>query len=285
MKNLIPIAGAFSHFEKIVSSKNKPHKGTLNTLRTEIKKSYNNYKAKASKRLWEEIKSKNFRGDKKDALLHCYNSKTAALGLLKAEIKETQDDIGKCKCQYCTVRTPETFDHYLPKEDFCEYSVLSYNLIPCCNSCNELKGGDWFNHDGRMFVNLYYDEITQYRFLYCSISYDKDIPVVEFQIRKNTNISDDEFQLIKTHYKKLKLLELFKKHSNSEIAETKRILQVYSKKKNLDLVREELKEESKQTKRQYGNNYWKAILKDALANNDTFLNSLRILKHPKLIKK
>lgn len=42
-------------------------------------------------------------------------------------------------CPICGREGLGTLDHYLPKDDYSEYSVFSLNLIPACNRCNNAK--------------------------------------------------------------------------------------------------------------------------------------------------
>ena len=43
-------------------------------------------------------------------------------------------------CPMCGGEGPRTIDHYLPKEWYPEFAVLSYNLIPSCSTCNSKRG-------------------------------------------------------------------------------------------------------------------------------------------------
>ncbi|QCG68121.2 hypothetical protein [Pseudomonas veronii] len=47
---------------------------------------------------------------------------------------------GLLSCPMCGGDGPRTIEHYLPKECYPEYSVLSYNLIPSCGTCNAKRG-------------------------------------------------------------------------------------------------------------------------------------------------
>ncbi|MDQ7860344.1 HNH endonuclease [Peribacillus frigoritolerans] len=50
----------------------------------------------------------------------------------------------RTKCAYCGIGDTNYMDHYLPKDDFPEYSIHSYNLVPCCSYCNEKKSKLFF---------------------------------------------------------------------------------------------------------------------------------------------
>lgn len=44
------------------------------------------------------------------------------------------------KCPFCEFGQVATLDHYLPKLKFPIFSILPYNLVPCCRDCNSNKG-------------------------------------------------------------------------------------------------------------------------------------------------
>ena len=43
-------------------------------------------------------------------------------------------------CPMCGGKGPRTIDHYLPKDWYPEFAVLSYNLVPSCGTCNSKRG-------------------------------------------------------------------------------------------------------------------------------------------------
>lgn len=54
-------------------------------------------------------------------------------------IKNYRRGLSPTLCLMCGGFGNGTLDHYLPKEDFPEYSFFSKNLVPACN-CNSLRG-------------------------------------------------------------------------------------------------------------------------------------------------
>lgn len=276
MKNLIPINNSYSHFELIADSKQEPQRTVLNSLKPRIRNIYRSYEHLAENNKLFQLVRGNFNNIQYMSLLNCYKSKTKASNALKAEIRENQSLIGRSYCQYCMVRTPETFDHYVPIEEFSEYAVLSLNLIPCCNSCNSNKGTQWLETNNRIFLNLYYDFIVSYRVLFCSLSYDENIPIVRFTIRKNINLSKKENNLIKEHYSRLHLLELYEQRSNIVITETKRSFQSITTRLTKREMKNTMLNEVKSLKKDYGINYWEALIKQELSNSNEFFESIEV---------
>ena len=274
MKNLIPVNNAFSHFEQIVDSKRNQIKSRLLRLKPEIKDHYSNYETYVINDNLSKLVKAGYKSQNRISLLNCYTSKTKALDKLKTDIKNKQTLPGNSYCQYCMVRTPDTFDHYIPKEKYCEFAVLSLNLIPCCDPCNRKKSDVWIKNGNRIFINLYYDKIVSYRVLYCSIKYSGNVPTVRFTIRKNKSLSQVQNDLIKKHYTKLELLNLFQDRANVVISETIKTINSVPKKMSSKNIKEFLINDANSSRAQYGINYWEALIKLELSKNKDFYISL-----------
>lgn len=155
----------------------------------------------------------------KNYLLSCY-SENITLNNLKTDITNKQELHYQAKCPYCGLNSPGSFDHYLPKEDYPDFSVLALNLIPCCEKCNSKKGKRWKDFDGnRLFINYYYDFVPQEKYLYARISFNKTLtPTVTYEIIENEQINSVTFEIVKSHYNKLNLCSRFESHANDEIS-------------------------------------------------------------------
>lgn len=158
---------------------------------------------------------------KKDDLLHCYESTTKALEGLKKLITERQADGIRDICPYCGIGAPRQFDHYLPKAKFPEFSVHSYNLVPCCGSCNGLKSETWLQGNGeRTFINFYIDSLPTAPMLELDIQWSvkkgKLVPVVSFDLVRPARFSAAKFALIESHFEELELLARYKDQAHTE---------------------------------------------------------------------
>ncbi|WP_431129670.1 HNH endonuclease [Variovorax paradoxus] len=157
----------------------------------------------------------------KDDLLHCYESTAKALEELKTLITERQADGIRDFCPYCGIGAPRQFDHYLPKVEFPEFSVHSYNLVPCCGSCNGLKGETWLQSNGaRVLINFYIDSLPTAPMLepdvQWSVKKGKRVPVVSFDLVRPASFSAAKFALIESHFEKLELLARYKDQAHTE---------------------------------------------------------------------
>lgn len=65
-------------------------------------------------------------------------------------------------CPMCGSSVTGTVDHYLPKEDFPEFSVMAANLVPACSHCNSGKKGRTFRGatPNERFIHPYFDTLA-----------------------------------------------------------------------------------------------------------------------------
>jgi len=157
----------------------------------------------------------------REDLLHCYETTTKALQKLKTVISESQPDGVREVCPYCGIGGPRQFDHYLPKEKFPEYSVHTYNLVPCCGVCNGKKSDIWLQpNNTRTFINFYLDSLPALPMLVVTVHWSakngKLVPVSTFQLVRPAGFGATEFQLVSTHFQKLGLLARYKDQAHTE---------------------------------------------------------------------
>ena len=157
----------------------------------------------------------------REDLLHCYETTAKALQQLKTLISESQPDSVREVCPYCGIGGPRQFDHYLPKEKFPEFSVHSYNLVPCCGVCNGKKSDIWLQpNKTRTFINFYLDSLPAVPMLDVTVQWSvkngKLVPVSTFQLKCPAGFGAAEFQLVSTHFEKLGLLGRYKDQAHTE---------------------------------------------------------------------
>jgi hypothetical protein len=211
----------------------------------------------------------------KDDLLHCYESTATELEGLKKLIKEQQPDGVRDFCAYCGIGDPKQFDHYLPKAKFPEFSVHFYNLVPCCGSCNGLKGETWLQANGsRVFINFYIDSLPTAPILKLDLQWlvksGKRVPVVSFELKRPTGFSAAKFVLIESHFEKLQLLARYKDLSHTEFS-TLRDAAIAREAKTVTVLRKFLKKYLEQRQKTLGPLNWRIALYSKLGESTTFL--------------
>src|ERR1700752_4045329 len=184
MKNLIPLKQKRSYWNAIVNNKGLVDRIPLQAIRLTVMGRFNIYAQHSTPITLEAITISPFQPPSTNIKLlkRCY-SKSASLSNLKKRIKKRQNVLLRAECQYCNIGEPNTFDHYLPKADFPEFSALSINLIPCCSKCNTNKDQHWLLPNGnRKIINYYYDTLPTVNYLDCIIVYKNNIPKAEFTL-------------------------------------------------------------------------------------------------------
>lgn len=73
-------------------------------------------------------------------------------------LKRIRDTKGLLACPVCGSGTAGSLDHYLPRKDFKEFSIMRANLVPACSHCNSgAKGTDYVGGLGERLIHPYYD--------------------------------------------------------------------------------------------------------------------------------
>ena len=277
MKNLNRIDKKFYWYKKFVENKDDgADKNRLENLANQVQNNYRNYDYHFNANGLINIPDSTYRGRDYTVLKECY-SKSSTLSKLKKEIYNNQNAQIRCLCQYCCGATPlgNLLDHYLPKSEYPEFSVLSLNLLPCCSYCNNLKSENWKDGNNRIIINYYFDNLENIRFLFCRIDGNwPDLYIRYYLNNPGNSISGSLYSIITSHFEKLNLIKRLSDISNSYIWGVKNSLENHVRGKFIIDAQTELLEDSQSLKQIYGNNYWKAVLYEGLSVSTNFLNSL-----------
>jgi hypothetical protein len=213
----------------------------------------------------------------REDLLHCYENTTKALQKLKMLISESQPDGVREVCPYCGIGGPRQFDHYLPKEKFPEYSVHSYNLVPCCGVCNGKKADIWLQpSNNRTFINFYLDSLPAEPMLNVNVQWSvkngKLVPVSTFQLVCPAGFGAAEFELVKTHFQKLGLLDRYKDQAHTQFLSIRNSA-LSREAKTVVVLRQFLNNFIKHWEQTLGPLNWRISLYRALIAHTPFLQS------------
>lgn len=278
MKQLKPIAGPYiDHKYTIVEAKKDPLKSRLETIRNDISNRYENYINLYNSDNLHSITNTPYNTDPDLSYLKkCYKGGTIPLGVLIKRIRDNQDLKQQGLCQYCCIHTPNSMDHYLPFDNFPEFSVMGLNLIPCCRDCNGIKHEYWIENGYRGIINFYRDTIPSEQFLQCSVSFDPGniYPNIFYRLDIPSVIDPKKVELIKNHFKRLNLCKRYADASAKFISD--KVISIKSYLNSIDPIeiRERIIKEGETLKREYGNNYWGGILTVELGNNTDFINNI-----------
>jgi 5-methylcytosine-specific restriction endonuclease McrA len=255
--------------------KHPPVKPALQAIATNVQSEYRDYVQACKNNSLDSFTNSAFTGIDLDYLRECYADRLE-VNNLKEDIYNNQENHIAFECQYCTIgSSEESFDHYLPKEDFPEFSVLSNNLIPSCSKCNSLKKTRWKDTGlTRNIINYYYDVLPAQQYLFCTIIYRRGTPIIDYSLNNPGGINPNLFRIITRHYERLNLIERFKKNTNNEVTNIINSLTPLVTSHSLAQASNYLLNDVIVMKSSFGNNYWKAILKEKLATTPQFLSRI-----------
>lgn len=273
MNNLKPpTIDAESVYESVKNRKTIRNRKILENIKTEVFERYKEYK-KTSNELEKISDTIISSPEDREVMKGCYTrSDSSYLETQVIEKTITNQSIqDQNKCPYCRINKPNTIDHYLPKNQYPEYSILPINLIPCCGECNSLKGENWINDGVRIFINFYFDKIPKCKFLKAELTFNilniKDTTNVKFIFDENSIENEYIKKILKSHYQKLNLLNIYSQYVNEEISN------LYDSINDEDIesaddIYKSVKRELKMLEKNYGLNYWKAVLYRAVMDSD-----------------
>ncbi|WP_452231777.1 hypothetical protein [Lacinutrix sp. MEBiC02595] len=271
MKNIKCYQGdALSFHKKLVNDSLNIGVVKDNLLKNEltITQTYADYKDKFDNNNLFAISAHGFEGEDKANLLKLYSSQRKPIIELKKELTTNEFNQRINNCPNCTIEKVASLDHYIPKDEFPEFSVNPINLIPCCSTCNSKKKENWKGDKNLLFLNLYSLTIPNSQYLFVSI-----VSKIEFtfELKNISNIDLNLFKVIKSHYDKLNLLQRFREDSDEVIAELDLLIS-----SGKDSISDEI-ELKKFIKNHYskieardGINNWKIVLVNAMINSSIY---------------
>lgn len=220
MKELVPVVPPPSYisiFEKIRDNKKAPGKGVIVASESDIRKRFIELEACLAAERIEAVSASSLEAIGAE-LRSCYGQ-NKGMRALKASIVAAQSKGRLLWCPYCGATTPGSHDHYLPASKFPEFAAHALNLIPACTRCNSTKDDDWLCPAGtRQYIHFYVDSIPDAPFLCVDIVSNDALRAVgaTFSIVRAA-MGDDEWRLLSTHFRKLKLIELYNYYASDTI--------------------------------------------------------------------
>jgi 5-methylcytosine-specific restriction endonuclease McrA len=141
-------------------------------------------------------------------LIHSYYN-TAPV-TLNNELLSRRNNHGLLYCPYCgDPKTPDTLDHFIPKDEWPEFSFFPNNLVPQCRGCAPTKGSQYYCDSTKVIKFLhpiYFDILDKLRFN-ISVNFNKTNSSVSFEVcyKVSINTSTDEISRLRNHIKNLKI--------------------------------------------------------------------------------
>jgi hypothetical protein len=203
------------------------------------------------------------------SLRSCYDVSTKPLKELKQAILDAQPKRLLKYCPMCGTTLPRTFDHYMPAIKFPEFAVHALNLIPCCSTCNSTKDDVWLTNAGRrQFLHAYMDSVPDLQFVQAKLHEDPALTGVgaTFSLNRPEGMVDEIWELIESHFLRLKLIDRYNERGNDEVSEILSDCREFIKAggSNADQF---LSGRAEDRRHVYGRNHWIAVLMNAMAQH------------------
>ncbi|WP_370311945.1 HNH endonuclease [Sagittula sp.] len=206
----------------------------------------------------------------KEAMQHAFSVETAPMAALRQKLLKRTC---VARCPFCGISESSTLDHYLPKEQYPEFSIFPNNLVPCCAVCNTRKRDRILDEDTnvRMFLHPCYDAIAVLEFLSVRTRVEADALVISYRLVQPEGMADLTFQHLSSHFKELDLADRYRRMGLEHLGgQYPALRRAYGVGQHAERVAEKLIEGAEDFEEISGVNYWLAKLYRALAANVDF---------------
>ncbi|MDM1283979.1 HNH endonuclease [Acinetobacter towneri] len=256
------------------TAEDQTRKTRLLSLITKVDPTYSNYDSKFSTNTLPLLTKLIISASEKSDLLSLYSYKNSKLTAFRRAISTDTSSTYQATCQYCTVNSVNSLDHFVPKDLFPEFSVHPSNLVPSCTECNSKKLVRWLNNNQHLFLNLYIDLLPNKQYLFVELNVISLNKVdVNFKVDNPNNIPVQLYTIITSHYTELDLFQRFKDKSSDIIIElTNSIQSSLSNGVSLPMIQQIILDTCSRDKQHKGYNYYQIILKEALIQSSDYLS-------------
>lgn len=241
-----------------------------NLLKNElsIAKTYTDYMDRFDNNNLFTISAHGFDGEDKVNLLKLYSSQRKPIIELKKELTTNEFNQRINTCPNCTIEKVASLDHYIPKDEFPEFSVNPINLVPCCSTCNSKKKENWKDDIKLLFLNLYSDVIPNSQYLFVNVVSKTEFT---FELKNVSKIDLTLFNVIESHYDRLDLLQRFSEDSDEVISELDILISSARYSINDDKeLRNFINNHYSTIEKRDGVNNWKIVLVKAMLNSNIY---------------
>lgn len=269
MRAIPPLAvDAEDVFDSIAAAKLQPRRRRMQGARGKVLAAYAGYEKAApdvgglGQALLTVVQKKVMR--------HAFTVETAPMTAFRGALLDR-----KCvvRCPFCAISESSTLDHFLPKEQYPEFSIFPKNLVPSCAVCNTRKR-DRILIDGtdvRMFLHPCFDAIPNMAFLDVRARIKADALLLSYRLTRPAGMKIRTFQHLRSHFTELDLADRYRRMSFDHLGgQHPALRRAYGVKKDSARVTEKLIEGAEDFEEVWGPNYWLARLYRTLADNQNF---------------
>lgn len=141
----------------------------------------------------------------KALLIDYYSAAPAELSRL---LVMRRSDTTLHECPYCGYPyTPDTLDHFIPKDEWPEYAFLADNLVPQCRGCAPTKGSHYFCEikNSAKFIHPFYSDLISKLAFHIEVKFIKPVPSFFVHFKSIGSLSALEKQRLELHVEHLKI--------------------------------------------------------------------------------
>lgn len=250
----------------IINSKNHNDRQLLFSISRKLTYRMMQYVIYRKKLHW--LQRDSYSKQEKAALELCYDSDTVALSSLKKSIIDNinfQNDYLLHKCPYCLVRYPDTWDHYMPKSNYPEFSVFSGNLLRVCDTCNRKKSNGLVEVK-KETIHTYFDILPDEDLLKCEVKVSHNgIPITNFFINNPNKL--EVVNNLTNHFNAFELNDLYKSESSSYISiRLQELANNYTNGISKEKFIEEIRRKHNSIPLKWGYNNWETAVLKGMGN-------------------
>lgn len=167
--------------------------------------------------------------------------------------------------------TPNTLDHYLPKDIFPEFSITLVNLFPMCDICQGAKGVKINDDEGkRIFIHPYFDSFIDQQLLILNIQEPFNAPT-SIELCPHPDIERELQELISRHITELAIPARYYRYFQSNYL---RLLRLTGKMRHKGLNVEKQLENFRDMALEKSINSWGYIFYDSVLRNEDLVSYL-----------
>jgi len=255
-------------FAQIAGAKQKKFRDVLDPIQPRVATAYQHYLYDFQTLLAQNNSEFTEEENIREALLKCYSVNTQPwLAFKKSYLAGLPDGL-KLFCPYCMMDRPRTWDHYVGKEEFPEFAVLTKNVIRTCWHCNNKKRENWRADGRRIFINYYDDQILDLPFLTADLAVEPggSMPAIRFELVQPEGMSDEAFALVNSHFNALELLPDYEGRANSLLSSEIAVIDQFLRAGlTRDLMLNIIVVKANDTVAKFGTNYWETVLYRTIA--------------------
>lgn len=255
-------------FDEIAAAKRQPRRSRMQAARAKVLAACQGYEDAVPE--VGELDEAALTDPQKEAMRHAFTVETKPMTELRGNLLKR---ISVARCPFCGISESSTLDHYLPKEQYPEFSVFPKNLVPSCAFCNTRKR-DRILDEGtkaRMFLHPCYDVIPDTEFLTVRARMEADALILSYRLTRPAGMALRTFRHLRSHFNELDLADRYRRMGLEHLGgQYPALHRAYGSSENAERVAEKLIEGAVDFEEVSGPNYWLAKLYRALAGNDDF---------------